>query len=198
MECQDFWRISGIERDVYLFAQSPVHLRDFSIRQDLDSTYKNGLFGLDLLLANANPQQPGQVTLSYQLENRSGTRVAEGNQTIKIDSTATVHFDAEIPQVSPWTAETPNLYQLFIRIEQPGKAMEIIPFRVGFRKLEIRGNQFLVNGRAVLIKGVNYHEHNEHTGHVISEADMHKDFKNMSVIILTPYVAVIIPTKTFL
>ena len=105
--------------------------------------------------------------------------MAEGTQTIKIDSIATVHFDAKIAQVTPWTAETPNLYQLFIRIEQPGKKTEIIPFRVGFRKLEIRGNQFLVNGRAVLIKGVNYHEHNEHTGHVLSEADMRKDFKNM-------------------
>lgn len=72
-----------------------------------------------------------------------------------------------------------NLYQLFIRIEQPGKQTEIIPFRVGFRKLEIKGNQFLVNGRPVLIKGVNYHEHNEYTGHVLSEADMRKDFKNM-------------------
>ena len=65
LECQDFWRISGIERDVYLFAQSPVHLRDFSIQQDLDSTYKNGLFGLDLFLENANPRQTGQVTVSY-------------------------------------------------------------------------------------------------------------------------------------
>lgn len=139
LECQDFWRISGIERDVYLFAQSPVHLRDFSIQQDLDSTYKNGLFGLDLFLENANPRQTGQVTVSYQLESTSGTRVAEGTQTIKIDSIATVHFDAKIAQVAPWTAETPNLYQLFIRIEQPGKKPEIIPFRVGFRKLEIRG-----------------------------------------------------------
>ena len=179
LECQDFWRISGIERDVYLFAQSPVHLRDFSIRQDLDSTYKNGLFGLDLFLVNANPRQTAQATVSYQLESTSGTRVAEGTQTIKIDSIATVHFDAKIAQVAPWTAETPNLHQLFIRIEQPGKNPEIIPFRVGFRKLEIRGNQFLVNGRAVLIKGVNYHEHNEHTGHVLSEADMRKDFENM-------------------
>ena len=175
LECQDFWRISGIERDVYLFAQSPVYLRDFAIRQDLDSTYKNGIFGLDLCLTNANPRQPGQVTVSYQLENPSGTRVAEGNRTIKIDSTGTVHFDAKIPQVAAWTAETPNLYQLFIRIEQPGKTAEIIPFRVGFRKLEIRGNQFLVNGRAVLIKGINYHEHNEQTGHVLSETDMRKD-----------------------
>ena len=179
LECQDFWRISGIERDVYLFAQSPVYLRDFAIRQDLDNTYKNGIFGLDLCLTNANPQQPGQVTVSYQLENPSGTRVAEGNRTIKIDSTRTVHFDTEIPQVVAWTAETPNLYQLFIRIEQPGKTAEIIPFRVGFRKLEIRGNQILVNGRAVLIKGTNYHEHNEQTGHVLSEADMRKDFDNM-------------------
>ena len=160
LECQDFWRISGIERDVYLFAQSPVYLRDFAIRQDLDSTYKNGIFGLDLCLTNANPRQPGQVTVSYQLENPSGTRVAEGNRTIKIDSTGTVHFDAKIPQVAAWTAETPNLYQLFIRIEQPGKTAEIIPFRVCFRKLDIRGNQILVNGRAVLIKGINYHEHN--------------------------------------
>ena len=179
LECQDFWRISGIERDVYLFAQSPVHLRDFSIRQDLDSTYSKGLFGLDLFLENKNPKQPGQITVHYQLESPTGTRVAEGHQAVNVDSSAHIRFDATLPQVETWTAETPNLYQLFIRIEQPGKQTEIIPFRVGFRKLEIKGNQFLVNGRPVLIKGVNYHEHNEHTGHVLSEADMRKDFKTM-------------------
>ncbi len=179
LECQDFWRISGIERDVYLFAQSPVYLRDFAIQQDLDNTYKNGIFGLDLFLTNSLSKQPKQVTLSYQLENNAGKVVATGKQTIEIDSIATVHFDANIPQVAPWTAETPNLYQLFIRMEQPDGKVEIVPFQVGFRKLEIRGNQFLVNGRAVLIKGVNYHEHNEYTGHVLGEADMRKDFENM-------------------
>ncbi|WP_099291443.1 glycoside hydrolase family 2 TIM barrel-domain containing protein [Butyricimonas sp. Marseille-P3923] len=179
LECQDFWRISGIERDVYLFAQSPVHPWDFSIRQDLDSSYTNGLFGLDLTLVNKNPKQPGQITVRYQLESPSGTRVAEGQKIVNVDSIARVHFDTTIPQVEAWTAETPHLYQLFIQIEQSGKQTEIIPFRVGFRKFEIRGNQFLVNGRPVLIKGVNYHEHNEHTGHVLGEADMRKDFKTM-------------------
>ena len=99
--------------------------------------------------------------------------MAEGTQTIKIDSIATVHFDAKIAQVAPWTAETPNLHQLFIRIEQPGKNPK--SFLSGsVSEAGNPGNQFLVNGRAVLIKGVNYHEHNEHTGHVLSEADMRK------------------------
>lgn len=179
LECQDFWRISGIERDVYLFAQSPVHLRDFAIRQDLDSTYKTGLFGLNLYLANNNPRERGSVTVHYQLESPSGVKVAEGKRTVGVDSATRVSFEANVADVEAWTAETPSLYQLFIRLEQAGKQTEFVPFRVGFRKVEIRGNQYLVNGRAVLIKGVNYHEHNEHTGHVLSEEDMRKDFKTM-------------------
>lgn len=178
LECQDFWRISGIERDVYLFAQTPVHIQDFSIRQDLDSTYKTGIFGLDVMVTNPR-LQPGQTTIRYQLLSPSGDVVAEGRKSMAIDSISNIHFDARIPDVLAWSAEQPNLYALYIYLEQIGKNTEIIPFRVGFRRIEIKGNQYLVNGRPVLIKGVNYHEHNQHTGHVLSEENIREDLTNM-------------------
>ena len=178
LECQDFWRISGIERDVYLFAQNPVRVRDFSIRQDLDSTYTTGLFGLEVTMANPL-RQPGQTTVRYQLESPDGKVVAEGRQTSVVDTLTSLRFEARIPDVKAWTAETPNLYTLRIYHEQVGKPTEVIPFRVGFRRIEIRGNQYLVNGRPVIIKGVNYHEHNQYTGHVLSEADIRKDLATM-------------------
>ena len=178
LECQDFWRISGIERDVYLFAQNPVRVRDFSVRQDLDSAYTTGLFGLDVTMANPH-RLPGQTTVRYQLTDPDGRVVAEGRQTSVIDTLTTLRFEARVPDVKAWTAETPDLYTLHIFHEQVGKPTEVIPFRVGFRKIEIRGNQYLVNGRPILIKGVNYHEHNQHTGHVLSEADIRKDLATM-------------------
>ena len=178
LECQDFWRISGIERGVYLFAQNPVRVRDFAIRQGLDSTYTTGVFALEVAMANPR-RQPGQTTVRYQLQSPEGDIVAEGRQTSVIDTLTLIRFDARIPDVKAWTAETPNLYTLYIFHEHVGKPTEIIPFRVGFREIEIRGNQYLVNGQPVLIKGVNYHEHNQHTGHVLSEADIRKDLATM-------------------
>lgn len=180
LECQDFWRISGIERDVYLFSQPEVAVRDFKIRQELDDRYRDGIFGLEVQVAN----QTGKVadrTVAYELKGPDGRVVAEGNKTITLspNSTGSAGFDAVVRDAAAWTAESPDLYRLMIRLEEQGNVTEYIPFRVGFRKLEIRGNQFLVNGKAVLIKGVNIHEHNEKTGHVVSEADMRKDFELM-------------------
>lgn len=180
LECQDFWRISGIERDVYLFAQPKVRIQDFKITQELDKTYKDGIFALNVAVKNHHAKDVSAV-VTYELKDKTGKIVIQGdkNLNIKASENGSVHFNVLIPDVLPWTAETPNLYDLMICLEQKGQKSEYIPFRVGFRKLEIRGNQFFVNGQAILIKGVNVHEHNEKTGHVVSEADLRTDMELM-------------------
>ncbi|MEG1738658.1 MAG: glycoside hydrolase family 2 TIM barrel-domain containing protein [Odoribacter sp.] len=178
LECQDFWRISGIEREVYLFSQPQLHIQDFTIRQELDSSYTNGVFGLNVILRNRNSHESA-ASINFQLSTAEGEIVASGQQKVTSQGSQEVAFSAIIPKVAPWTAETPHLYQLMISLSENDKTTEYVPFRVGFRRLEMKGNQFLVNGRPILIKGVNIHEHNENTGHIVSETDMRKDFTLM-------------------
>lgn len=180
LECQDFWRISGIERDVYLWSQPKLAVFDFDIKQELDPTFRNGLFGLNVILQN-NDKKAANASLSYELRDKKGAVVATGqrNITVKANEKNEVRFDKEIENVLAWSAETPDLYDLNISLAQQGQQTEYIPFKVGFRKSEIRGNQFFLNGKPILIKGVNVHEHNQVTGHVVSEEDLRKDLELM-------------------
>ncbi len=180
LECQDFWRMSGIERDVYLYAQPNVHIADFKVTSPLINNYKDGVFGLELQIKN-NTSQTSQATVSYELLDKTKQQKSSGKQTISIPSTnlSTVNFTEIIKNALPWTDETPNLYLLRINVEQNNKITEYTSTRVGFRTYEIVGTSFLVNGKPVLIKGVNVHEHNENTGHYVTESDLINDFTLM-------------------
>lgn len=191
LECQDFWRISGIERDVFLYAREKASVRDFSIVSTLDDTYKKGIFRLNLDLQNTAAQSQ-DVTLAYKLADTNGAVVAEGSRSVAVKN-GTAHqisFDAILPNVKTWTSESPYLYQLTMTVSHHGKVSEVIPYRVGFRRIEIRkateawaqgyqGTILLVNGMPVKMKGVNIHEHNPETGHYMTEALMRKDFELM-------------------
>ena len=185
LECQDFWRISGIERDVFLFSQPKTHIRDFQVVSTLDDTYKNGIFKL----ATAVTMQEGQndVTLSYELLDAQGNVAAKGTQS---DDKLNQIFEAELPDVKTWTSEHPNLYQLLITLKEGDKVTEVVPYKVGFRRYEIKeiaekGKKgkpyvcFFVNGQPIKLKGVNIHEHNPATGHYMTEELMRKDFEIM-------------------
>ncbi len=179
LECQDFWRISGIERDVFLYSTPQVRIRDFFVHADLDENYKNGLFKLDVDLNNrANPLQSGNYTVTYKLLNTSGEVIATEDAPAEINgkSDAKLSFNKIISDPVKWTAETPNLYTLLISLNnEAGELTEVVTSRVGFRKVEILDGVFYINGKTVLIKGVNRHEHNQYHGHVVSEEDMIKE-----------------------
>ena len=158
LECQDFWRISGIERDVYLSSEKTPARFDFSIVSTLDPTLTKGIFRMDL-----RSQAPAEV--SYELLDRDGDIVADAVFEFKGDLTTVTDT---IPGVRKWSAETPELYTLLLRVNG-----EYTRFHVGFRRIEIATvkdgvrdvKALLVNGQPVKFKGVNMHEHNEFTGH---------------------------------
>ena len=184
LECQDFWRMSGIERDVFLFSQPKTHVRDFLVVSTLDDTYKNGIFKLGKSIAG---QIHPNLSLSYELLDAKGNVVAKdirkGNELNK-------GFETQIPNVKTWTSEHPYLYQLLITLKDGDKVTEVIPYKVGFRRYEIKeidekGENgkpyvcFFVNGQPIKLKGVNIHEHNPETGHYMTEELMRKDFEIM-------------------
>lgn len=180
LECQDFWRISGIERDVYLYAQPNLHIADFKVSSPLINDYKDGVFGLDVKIRNHNGE-PANGVLNYELLDKNKNKIVSGQKSISVDANGKteVKFAEIIKNVLPWTDETPNLYLLRINLAQSDTIIEYTSTRVGFRTYEIVGTKFLVNGKPVLIKGVNVHEHNQHTGHYVTESDLIHDFTLM-------------------
>lgn len=179
LEDQDFWRLSGIDRDVYLYATNKATIKDYTVVADLDETYTNGKFRLDLELANTGKKQKGTQVEITLLD--GAQEVFKVNQSLDFaEGITTVKFAQEIPDVKTWNAEKPNLYALLFTLkDKKGNVTEAICSKIGFRKIEIKNNQFLVNGMPVLIKGVNLHDHDEVTGHVISEEVTLKDMKVM-------------------
>ena len=191
LECQDFWRMSGIERDVYLFSQPKTHIKDFNVVSTLDDTYKNGIFKLNVDVTNHTAANK-EVTVAYELLDAAKKVVAEGNTPCPVtaDGQKSISFEAALSNVKTWTSEHPNLYRLLISLKDGEKTSEIIPYTVGFRRFEIKptdqiaenGKPYVclfVNGQPIKLKGVNIHEHNPETGHYVPEELMRKDFTLM-------------------
>ena len=167
LECQDFWRISGIERDVYISAQERTSLRDFTVTPILRESGE-GLLKLRMDLTNPDSRE---LETAFELLDDKGKTVASG---LSISGDGIVNFSAKIENVRPWSAEKPTLYTLLMRVEN-----EYIPFRVGFRRFEIKDGLFFVNGQPIKFKGVNMHEHDQVTGHYVSRELMLKDLELM-------------------
>lgn len=177
LECQDFWRISGIERDIYLYAQPTIHLTDFKAETPLDADYRNGILKLKVKFVSESSQRI-PIIVGYRLLDAKDQQIAQSS--IRINSNQEeVEFNSKtIKEPLQWTAETPNLYTLVISLKQiNGNVIEATSCKVGFRTVEIKNKQLMVNGKPILVKGVNYHEHNEHTGHYVPEELMLKDFE---------------------
>lgn len=181
LECQDFWRISGIERDVYIWSQPKTRIDDFKIISTLDSTYTDGIFKLEMALINNFVKPSGEMQVWFELEDAEHNLVEYSyiETSLKANSRDTARFEKVIKNVRKWSAEDPYLYTLVMKIRKQGNFIEYASAKVGFRTSEVRGNLYLVNGKKVFIKGVNYHEHDEKTGHYLSEKTIIEDFKLM-------------------
>lgn len=181
LECQDFWRISGIERDVYLWSQPKTRLDDFKVVSTLDSSYKNGILKLDMGLVNNFVTKSGPMQVWFELEDAEQNLIDYSYVEMEMEPNArdTARFVRKIPNVRTWSAEDPYLYTLVFKIRKGGYFIEYASCKVGFRTSEIRDNVYLVNGKRVLIKGVNYHEHDQETGHYLSEETIKKDMELM-------------------
>ena len=177
LECQDFWRISGIERDIYLYAQPQIHLTDFKVESPLDENYRNGILKVKVQFTNESGQNSPFV-VGYRLLDKNDQQIAQSSTQVSGDQTEVEFTKKTIQDPLQWTAETPNLYTLVVSLKRPnGDVIEATSCKVGFRTVEIKDKQLLVNGQPILVKGVNYHEHNENTGHYVSEELMKKDFE---------------------
>ena len=179
LEGQDFWSLSGIFRNVYLVSTPRVYVRDYFARTGLTNNYTDGTLGLEVELRDLDSRR-GDYTVEYAVYD-GDVRALNGSQTVHLAGDSTlVRFDATIPNARRWSAETPELYDLVVTLKSPsGEVVESIGSRIGFRSVEIKNAQLLVNGVAVLLKGVNMHEHHPVTGHVVDEETMRKDIEVM-------------------
>jgi beta-galactosidase len=182
LEDQDFWRFSGLFRDVYLWSPPQQHMRDVFVKPDLDADYHDGRLGVEAEVRNT-AAAPAELVLSGELYDRNGAVIARlpGTRlTVPAGGSVPAHLAVTVPNPAKWTAETPNLHQLLLTLsDTSGRVVEVIPQRIGFRTVEIRNGMFLVNGKRVLIKGVNRHEHDPDLGHVMTEERMRGDVELM-------------------
>ena len=158
LEDQDFWRFTGIAREVYLYATPKVHIQDVTIGQDYVDG--KGLLSVDAKIAG------GKADVEATLYDADGKEVARGLNT-------------SVPSAKPWTAETPYLYILELQLRQGDKVLEVIRKKIGFRHIEITGGQLLINGQPILIKGADRHELDPDGGYIVSVDRMIQDIKIM-------------------
>ena len=177
LEGQDMWKLSGIERSVYLMARPKICIRDFYVKSLLDSIYTNGIFQLSILL-NHQPIELSKQKIEVKLleEGKDSTIIFQQKKEIK--SAKEILINTIVPHVHQWNAEHPFLYSLIINhLDQKGKIIESIVHKIGFRSVEIKHGLLLVNGVAIKIKGVNRHEHDMINGKVITIERMVKDIQ---------------------
>ncbi len=178
MEDQDFWRLSGIDRDVYVYATNKTTIKDFTVTADLENDYKDGLYKLELDVNNVSGD--GISAVEVKLLDGKTELYSESKGINSKNGISTIDFEKNLPAVMTWNAEEPNLYTLLISLKKgDGSITEATSIKVGFRKIEIKNNQFLVNGMPVLLKGANLHDHDETTGHVVTEELTLKDLTVM-------------------
>ena len=181
LEDQDFWRLSGFDRGVKIYTTDKVHIEDMFVVADLDKSYKNGDYTSTVTINNGSATSfTGSVEL--QVVDRSGKAVAKLTKSLTIaeGDVAEVEFKRSIAKVALWSYEQPNLYTTVVALRGAnGDIVEATSCRTGFRRVEIRDGQLLLNGKRIMINGVNIHEHNPATGHVINKELMLKDIALM-------------------
>ncbi|MFW5890151.1 MAG: glycoside hydrolase family 2 TIM barrel-domain containing protein, partial [Marinilabiliaceae bacterium] len=174
LEDQDFWRLGGIARDVFLMARNSQYIRDFQVNAGLSDDYQNGLFSLKMQIENVSIDNPTVLEASLY----DGSEKVESFIDAVVENR--VRWNFELPSVKTWSAETPHLYRLEMTLKnERGDVSEVISQDVGFRSIEIKDGTLMVNGRHVYLKGVNLHEHHPETGHVVDEETMLKDIELM-------------------
>ncbi|MDN5202293.1 glycoside hydrolase family 2 TIM barrel-domain containing protein [Fulvivirgaceae bacterium BMA10] len=179
LEDQDFWRLSGIQRDTYLYATPKLHIRDFWAKGILNDDYVNGRFELNVELQNLD-QEAAEGSLEVALIDGED-RIYEASQPVQFNQGKEIlSFSKDLDSPRKWTAETPELYTVLINLKDPnGNILQSTTTKTGFRSVEVKDGQLLVNGVAIYLKGANLHEHHDVHGHVVDEETMIKDIEVM-------------------
>ncbi|MDO5150810.1 MAG: glycoside hydrolase family 2 TIM barrel-domain containing protein [Oscillospiraceae bacterium] len=165
LEDQDFWRFSGIFRDVYLYAVPEIHVRDMKVIADYDYENGNGILTTELDVTDKS-----DYSVKLTLTDKNGNKVYEGD---------TANVSTSIPNVQPWSAEQPDLYTLTAEITADGEIIETAETKVGFRTFELKNGIMCLNGKRIIFKGINRHEWNAEGGRVVTEEDMLWDIRFM-------------------
>ena len=184
LEDQDHWWMAGIYRDVFLYSTPQNHIRDFYVQTQLDPAYRDARLKLQIDFEDSRHEQVQGHTVYAQLYDRQQVPVfqepLEGTMNTVPESPAQIRIEAPVSNPQKWTAETPNLYTLVLTLLDPaGEVLEILAHKIGFRQVAVQGRELLINGRPVLLKGVNRHEHDDRHGKTIDEATMIADIKLM-------------------
>lgn len=165
LEDQDFWRFSGIFRDVYLYAVPEIHVRDMKVIADYDYENGNGILATELDIIGDSDYE-----IKLTLTDKNGIKVYEGN---------TANVSASIPDIMPWSAEQPNLYTITAEIISDSEIIETAETKIGFRTFELKDGIMCLNGKRIVFKGINRHEWNAEGGRVVTEDDMLWDIRFM-------------------
>ncbi len=185
LEDQDMWRLSGIYRNVTLWAKNKVHISDFAISTDFDDKYIDAQLNVDVKIKNASQSELKEVNIEAAIYDNEQNIIQSSNSILKYKcpeigagNEANIKLSMLVEKPLQWNAETPNLYTLLIKLkDKNGIELENIPCRFGFREVEIQGDLFKVNGQLVKLKGVNRHEHHPRTGRQVDYNTMIKDIE---------------------
>lgn len=179
LEGQDTWRISGIERDVYLYKTPQVRISDFFVKSSLGENYENGILDMTIELANPTNKKVQDKLFIELLNDQDSIVLSENTDVAFSGDSYSISYMKTIPNPLKWSAETPSLYTLLISHISGGDTLEVVGSKVGFRKVEVKGRQLLVNGQPVYIKGVNRCEWDPYLGRYQTPASMEKDITMM-------------------
>ncbi|MEH6656619.1 glycoside hydrolase family 2 TIM barrel-domain containing protein [Leeuwenhoekiella marinoflava] len=181
LEDQDFWRLSGIERNVFLQAMPKTTIWDYKLDSDLDANYKNGKFQAVVDIRSFENSKVKNARLQVALFDENGNLMYAEKKAVPREG-GKVSFEKTIPNVDKWSGETPTLYTYSFKLEdKKGNTLAATRGRTGFRKVELKNAQLLVNGKAVTVHGVNLHEHHPDKGHVPDLEMTRKDFELMAL-----------------
>ena len=180
LECQDMWWLSGIFRDVALIAVPKAHVYDFAVQTDLDDAYRDATLRVRAKIHNVSPSIQEGCTLEAELFDAGGSAVLSSPMRTRVDAGANgeteVALVAEVDSPEKWSAETPYLYHLVLTLKNAdGETVEAVPCRVGFRSIEMKNGNLLVNGTPIMFKGANRHDHDPDTGKAVSLEAMRTD-----------------------
>jgi len=181
LEDQDMWRLSGIFRNVTLWSTPDTHVRDYFIKTDLDTKYQNATVEINTKIKNYGSSKGVAQTLVASLFDGNkevmGAKAEVSVPALNPGEEKTITLKFSVVNPLKWTAETPKLYTTVITLNEGTKTTEILSSKTGFRKIEIKGRIFMVNGTPIKLKGVNRHEHWPEVGHAITEAQMIRDLE---------------------
>ncbi len=181
LEDQDFWRLSGIFRSVFLSSVGATTIKDFRVITDFDDAYQNARLGVSVDLDHTEAA-PSQVTVQAQLLDAEGMLVATTSEKVQLAAQAggQLNLNMDVVAPKPWSAEAPNLYTLLLELHNAqGKTIEVVPSRVGFREVQVQQGIVTLNGKRLEVRGVNRHEHDPVKGHAIDLTSMRKDLTLM-------------------